>query len=141
MVDRLPILRISIHAPTRGATEKPGTVRTHERFQSTLPRGERPGQCYNTMRLRNFNPRSHEGSDSIPAFFKRVFSVFQSTLPRGERHGLFISMLFARDFNPRSHEGSDKGLNELGCNGPVFQSTLPRGERQVVTANINKFLD
>ena len=56
--------RVSIHAPTRGATLLP-----------------LPFQC----KLLCFNPRSHAGSD---ANSRKLFSngtKFQSTLPRGER--------------------------------------------------------
>ena len=78
----------------------------------------------------NFNPRSHEGSDSPP----------------------FVQTLFPPNFNPRSHEGSDdrrqcslqvslpisihaptRGatISPVGSSSPqVFQSTLPRGERR-----------
>ena len=65
-------LCISIHAPTRGATAVGNeSKRDHE----------------------NFNPRSHEGSDTNP------------TEERADRN----------DFNPRSHEGSD--LNACGVCG------------------------
>ena len=57
-----------------------------EKFQSTLPRGERR--------------RATEKSE--------VNKVFQSTLPRGERPDLEFGEMFSADFNPRSHEGSDR---------------------------------
>ena len=146
-------LDISIHAPTRGATDK------QQWYAYTV----------------HFNPRSHEGSD-VPEFGIQVKSYeisihaptrgatperpaqpyrdpeFQSTLPRGERPTAAIrsdlgmvyfnprshegSDLRRQDsasdqfnFNPRSHEGSDWGayLREHGFRR--FQSTLPRGER------------
>ena len=99
---------ISIHAPTRGATEKGKNRKQASQFQSTLPREERPynkylskiniiisihaptrGATKQNDRIResydNFNPRSHERSDTTnPCSFK--------CLP---------------DFNPRSHERSD----------------------------------
>ena len=57
--------------------------------------------------MSNFNPRSHEGSDSDPV---------QGSPEQG-------------NFNPRSHEGSD-GTSLIAVAGAfVFQSTLPRGER------------
>ena len=60
-----PITRkISIHAPTRGAT-KP----------------ERKTEMY----LAYFNPRSHEGSDPDITMQGWTEQAFQSTLPRGER--------------------------------------------------------
>ena len=100
---------ISIHAPTRGATDPEyhrnlvqkkfqSTLPRGERlnctmtaiikllFQSTLPRGERRGcQTAFVKHLNYFNPRSHEGSDDI----------------------IIISKKIKQNFNPRSHEGSD----------------------------------
>ena len=64
---------ISIHAPTKGATgvERVKKLPT-KRFQSTLPRRERQKWGSNIVRLDNdFNPRSHEGSDSYERQHKR----------------------------------------------------------------------
>ena len=124
-------LSISIHAPTRGATVfKIIKSVGYTIFQSTLPRGERPQ----------------------PVKIYRLTGKFQSTLPRGERHfvlGLFRVLV---NFNPRSHEGSDTLTNSgedastnISIHAPTrgatccrysvksclgFQSTLPRGERR-----------
>ena len=57
---------ISIHAPTRGATNgDPVCIKVYNKFQSTLPREERPKADYLAL-----TPRE-----------------FQSTLPREERQG------------------------------------------------------
>ena len=122
---------ISIHAPTRGATDTP--------YSFSAP-------------FTNFNPRSHERSDNDIAAIKNMESisihaptrgatnnngivdnaelVFQSTLPREERLGLLLtipclvtisihaptrgatvyfvpSVCLSANFNPRSHERSD----------------------------------
>ena len=58
-------IQISIHAPTRGATTVTAMWTDAAKFQSTLPRGERPGLC----------------------FAQKLWQKFQSTLPRGERRG------------------------------------------------------
>ncbi len=63
----------------------PGSCCIAVKFQSTLPRGERPSPVAMTAR-------------SI---------VFQSTLPRGERLCSCRSATLLEDFNPRSREGSD----------------------------------
>ena len=152
---------ISIHAPTRGAThEAPGIYDNLIRFQSTLPRGERPRSKYSRRRTRRF----------------------QSTLPRGERRGggsrKWAASLY---FNPRSHEGSDverqteqiavvisihaptrgatvaelpaAGQLDISIHAPtrgatripvklspqeIFQSTLPRGERPYSFASFSR---
>ena len=82
---------ISIHAPTRGATTTNAKRETENAFQSTLPREERraPAPAINKP-APNFNPRSHERSDTI---------------------SLNVSKYF-KNFNPRSHERSD---NRFEC--------------------------
>ena len=114
----LLIQRISIHAPTGGATESAfGKVRHPREFQSTLPRGERPKSGLRTeIRVGYFNPRSHGGSDPLANFFQTPL----------------------HDFNPRSHGGSDKCIPVFMTQVSIFQSTLPRGER--LTAFRHKFI-
>jgi len=60
--------RVSIHAPTRGAT------------------GDR---VFHEDKDRCFNPRSHAGSDFAPIPPPFADNTFQSTLPRGERLTMF----------------------------------------------------
>ena len=84
--DRLRNRSISIHAPTRGATIDQLCESARIKISIHAPtRGATfcRGLCYQCCA--DFNPRSHEGSDgSCPG--KLVSSPrFQSTLPRGER--------------------------------------------------------
>ena len=67
------------------------------KFQSTLPRGERP---------------------SVKDDFK-VGLRFQSTLPRGERHGFRAGLRVSPGFNPRSHVGSDASYLGETCQQSV----------------------
>ena len=123
---------ISIHAPAKGATLYPSIfLLSTWKFQSTLPRRERPVIVSCTIkRLSNFNPRSREGSD---LFFMLIYSDLL-------------------DFNPRSREGSDYKFFwkfsvsfGISIHAPAkgatctlvsivvarsFQSTLPRRERR-----------
>ena len=119
---------ISIRAPTRGATTAAVSPVTRKIFQSALPRGERPAGSMDQTADKNFNPRSHEGSDAIDPICQRIGSIsiraptrgatsttsiyapqqkFQSALPRGERRG-------------------EQGKTAIWR---LFQSALPRGER------------
>ena len=98
---------ISIHASTRGATEKGELENILGVFQSTLPREERRSTCYSTTDHINFNPRFHERSDAV-----EFFQVRQS-----------------ENFNPRFHERSDFSALCVLLFPPEFQSTLPREER------------
>ena len=120
---------ISIHAPTRGATRIPATSQYFERFQSTLPRGER--RAYPKSRLGGYYISIH-----APTRGATELRYFGDTPPV--------------HFNPRSHEGSDSrrilqgGRSGISIHAPtrgatvlsvvlivgeLFQSTLPRGER------------
>ena len=62
------------------------------KFQSTLPRGERRHEVQQQTQVRDFNPRSHEGSDVHRIVYRRSICT---------------------DFNPRSHEGSDTAAKEI----------------------------
>ena len=76
-----------------------------------------------------FNPRSREGSDGY-CFAKITYkNLFQSTLPRGERRCSDVGTDKSTYFNPRSREGSDLIFLSTAFAVLPFQSTLPRGER------------
>ena len=62
---------ISIHAPTRGATDF---------------------GLYTFASITYFNPRSHERSDNIHLYLPCLLQLFQSTLPREERLSLLRSL-------------------------------------------------
>ena len=121
---------ISIHTPTKGATgDKQELYEDVYKFQSTLPRRERPCNRFSTFFLQYFNPHSHEGSDAfflatstklflfqstLPRRERRFFydrllflCKFQSTLPRRERRFFILHVIVHNNFNPHSHEGSD----------------------------------
>ena len=85
------------------------------KFQSTLPRKERPATV-----------------------FPYAASVaFQSTLPRRERPESALWLLHRwRSFNPRSHGGSDTQKCVIQAERLAFQSTLPRRERQGIQGSI-----
>ena len=99
---------ISIHAPTRGATEVDPAKYYDQGISIHAP--TRGATCFTHSDfpfLLYFNPRSHEGSDGkhTPDLLSLLF---QSTLPRGERRHRFIKgSRSGYYFNPRSHEGSD----------------------------------
>ena len=124
-------ITVSIHAPARGATERYHVIGGRlSMFQSTLPRGERPGLGSGRLTL--------WVSIHAPA--------------RGATPFIPVSLPVPQRFNPRSREGSDSIAEERspilgrvsihaparGATSPgisrdaiawAFQSTLPRGER------------
>ena len=102
-------VKISIHAPARGATVRSSSLRIgFEKFQSTLPRGERPHplsllQAY----LPDFNPRSREGSDRDQDLMIVSFVISIHAPARGATGSGTHSLSTSNNFNPRSREGSD----------------------------------
>ena len=100
---------ISIHAPTRGATP--------------------PARCNRNFK-RNFNPRSHEGSDKIAAMIVPYHRDFNPRSHEGSDDRSICPLDKLRYFNPRSHEGSDNKPRVTKFWLQKFQSTLPRGERR-----------
>ena len=78
--------RVSIHAPTRGATaiEPCGTL-LRILFQSTRPRGARQAPRPSDTRVCSFNPRAHAGRDPRSTALMGEPFGFQSTRPRGAR--------------------------------------------------------
>ena len=78
-------------------------------FQSTLPRRERPDiLLYICSLYRDFNPRSHEGSDEVAGGVYGIQDRISIHAPtKGATLFLWQSAIQFNDFNPRSHEGSD----------------------------------
>ena len=149
--DLKKLASISIHAPTRGATQPPNIANTTIRFQSTLPREERrlsPSAC---LFRKHFNPRSHERSDDLGRLLMSLFLNFNPrSHERSDVKGFHFMLFILCNFNPRSHERSDtntppkylfttisihaptRGATSLCLNCGIkkeFQSTLPREER------------
>ena len=90
----LPVIVISIHAPTRGATEFDGDKIIIKKISIHAPtRGATSENILIMQIIVDFNPRSHEGSDSnfiqkfIPIFSKNqqiiiLYSlIFPSSIP------------------------------------------------------------
>ena len=123
--------KISIHAPTRGATLTATTTQMHtQEFQSTLPREERRWRYKhgrNKHRFQSTLPREERriihnnvvlltrisihaptrGATKFQHHRKGLYLTFQSTLPREERRHIASQAHQLMDFNPRSHERSD----------------------------------
>ena len=101
-------LRVSIHAPARGATGAPGNPPCrHREFRSTPPRGGR-----------QWSPR---GSIDVMSF--------RSTPPRGGRRARSQPCRCCRCFDPRPRAGGDSKSSTSGRVYGRFRSTPPRGGR------------
>ena len=85
---------ISIHAPTRGATDKVVVKAPTAVFQSTLPREERPCQEHQEIQSSKISIHAPtRGATGDQARYKLILS----------------------DFNPRSHERSDSNIAQKIC--------------------------
>ena len=127
----IPSKRISIHAPTRGATRQKLSLSHAGIISIHAPtRGATIFYCSKLSPIHYFNPRTHEGCDSLMTGGNDM----------------------AKNFNPRTHEGCDstrtnillkhrisihaptrgatKNVFYSGAINMIFQSTHPRGVRQ-----------
>ena len=78
----------------------------------------------------HFNPRSREGSDAWSQMAAPSYRDFNPRSREGsDKVGQGIHQQ-QRYFNPRSREGSGRKPPNLRPSDPRFQSTLPRRERQ-----------
>ena len=145
------MLVVSIHAPTRGATQYGNVVskyfsgfnpRTHtgcdvsrldlltsaRRFQSTHPHGVRP--TYSVLRLRFacFNPRTHTGCDRS----ERIICVSGKVSIHAPTRGATNYDIVLGDFNKVSIHAPTRGATQRSAvsgRGGWFQSTHPHGVR------------
>ena len=130
MVSKFSVfIRISIHAPTRGATKLcemlssylkfQSTLLQEERlylfctcskrllFQSTLLQEERPDICVKTSLSSEFQSTLLQEERPYPKIFTVRKSQFQSTLLQEERRDDATPHCRFKNFNPRSYKRSD----------------------------------
>ena len=122
------VQRISIHAPTRGATSAPATpVSGTVGFQSTLPREERQDAGTPLIMVLVFQSTLPREERPTRFVHKTRVRIFQSTLPREERLPCPLQILCPAYFNPRSHERSDAFLL---VSGMIFIYFNPRSHER-----------
>ena len=80
-----PRYRVSIHAPTRGATGIQINANPSDMFQSTHPHGVRLFELIEPIYQQCFNPRTHTGCDRSTIPPRCAIRGFQSTHPHGVR--------------------------------------------------------
>ena len=144
-------LIISIHAPTKGATQsEESEISSKKYFNPRSHEGSDSAAPERNHRRSYFNPRSHEGSDRVLGVVTTSLTISihaptkgATTFPGQRSHDKWY-------FNPRSHEGSDVKVRiqihvvAISIHAPTkgatkkvrqesrrmgFQSTLPRRER------------
>ena len=100
-------VEISIHTPTRGATERAYKNETTKVY---------------------FNPHSHEGSDYSARAVTVLDFLFQSTLPRGERLYCFCKFIWHFVFQSTLPRGERPVCNGFaGYDLPISIHTPTRG--------------
>ena len=123
--------QISIHAPAKGATKTLDNIAGVDAISIHAPaKGATFGTMPQRLNISNFNPRSREGSDRL---FREKWdwkSRFQSTLPRRERLKCVQWKCDFYNFNPRSREGSDgrkqqfRWMDRISIHAPAKGATL-----------------
>ena len=123
--------QISIHAPAKGATPQVVPFNSKVKFQSTLPRRERPGtQAHDPRGGTDFNPRSREGSDGYARYtpsFYRFISIHAPAKGATFHSPSTGSVLYISIHAPA--KGATSDLCHLIPPYAIFQSTLPRRKR------------
>ena len=101
------VVCVSIHAPTRGATNVINQFKKAIKVSIHAPtRGATDSAVCGVIKLLSFNPRTHSGCDL----------------------SLCVYMHIAYSFNPRTHSGCDFDRSKRPS-GLLFQSTHPLGVR------------
>ncbi len=100
---------ISIHAPAKGAT-LPIEIVEHELGISIHAPAKEATKCCrcSPTRLRNFNPRSREGSDFATSWYRDRAQILIHAPAKGATRPTAASRRPRPNFNPRSREGSDR---------------------------------
>ena len=141
LIFRADLSRISIHAPTRGAT-------THTSISSSCgnyfnPRSHERSDRHTKLNLcinRYFNPRSHERSDALHPFQNRTCYISIHAPTRG---ATFISAIVIT-VSIISIHAPTRGATQtarIGLFISKFQSTLPREERRSIRSLISFGID
>ena len=122
------IIKVSIHAPTRGATGWKATFDWLFEFQSTPPReGRRDGFSGINLINRCFNPRPHARGDYMTTSNLHLFHCFN---PRPHARGDLlqaVSLLLVWRFNPRPHARGDTSMTKQNLFVPVSIHAPTRG--------------
>ena len=104
----LEMWSISIHAPTRGATDEIIRNQFIEDISIHAPtRGATLSQPEQWSSQINFNPRSYKRSDAKTNVSTKLENIFQSTLLQEERPKRKNKVSGQFNFNPRSYKRSD----------------------------------
>ena len=127
-------LLISIHAPARGATKRWKEIaKLNKIFQSTHPRGMRPGVTKSCGCLRSISIHAPARGATYAHNARGRQDVISIHAPaRGATRYLRFVGGWLHHFNPRTREGCDHCTVVIDLTPILFQSTHPRGVRQKI---------
>ena len=111
-----------------------------QRFQSTLPREERPEHSERvSLNRTHFNPRSHERSDTVLVLIYYQVKYFN---PRSHERSDALHLAKTanlQNFNPRSHERSDADRATVN-KGVTISIHAPTRGATTLTHNLEGYL-
>ena len=99
-------VKISIHAPTWGATQCFVPMASVLEFQSTHPRGVRQRMLSRRSQHLHFNPRTHVGCDEFRQPPRWLFEI-SIHAPTWGATPVVRAVVGISNFNPRTHVGCD----------------------------------
>ena len=125
--------RVSIHAPTWGATFFIFLVPPTGSFQSTHPHGVRPVCARPVSRATSMFQSTHPHGVRPPGVGADAASLlFQSTHPHGVRQAIRLLSSSTACFNPRTHMGCDLVVfggvvfvQQVSIHAPTWGATCP----------------
>ncbi len=121
---------VSIHAPTGGATGSASSRLAWQQFQSTRPRGARP--LHPSPDILTGWVSIHAPTGGATYYVVATWRYDRSFNPRahGGRDSRVLRVtLRSTSFNPRAHGGRDSFMASVTMRSCMFQSTRPRGAR------------
>ena len=123
--------QISIHAPTRGATDNIIDEQRDELFQSTLPRGERRKLYQIKCQLKYISIHAPTRGATGKRSYKKEFQHISIHAPtRGAtKYSKTTKITFEISIHAPTRGATVKII--LWVSTSTFQSTLPRGERRL----------
>ena len=120
--------RVSIHAPTGGATDAAIGWFEADMFQFTRPRGARRIILFQQIKIICSNSRAHGGRDCLRQSVCPRRKKFQFTRPRGARH-LRIIYIISHLVSIHAPTGGATETSSRRGSRRTFQFTRPRGAR------------
>ena len=125
------MVAVSIHAPAWGATVVLQKLVDDVVFQSTRPRGARPGLADQAMMLLSVSIHAPAwGATSLLSrgVGQKAVSIHAPAWGATAARAVFHKGQYR--FNPRARVGRDAAVEAADTGDEVFQSTRPRGARR-----------